>query len=88
MSSFLDAVDPRRSAAFRDELPGVDAAFDEVLMQRHLQAALLGENGNGNVIARCVRRQAVYVPDHGCVVRYALEVCDRSGRPPWWSRSP
>ena len=81
MSAFLDAIDPLRSAAFRDELPGVHAAFDETVMRRHLQAALLGENGNGTAIGRCERRQAVYDPDQGCVVRYALEVCDRTGRP-------
>jgi len=81
MSAFLDAIDPLRNAAFRDELPGVHAAFDETVMRRHLQAALLGENGNGTTIGRCERRQAVYDPVQGCVVRYALEVCDRTGRP-------
>ena len=50
-------------------------------MRVHLQAALLGENGNGTAIGRCERRQVVYDPDQGCVVRYALEVCDRTGRP-------
>src|SRR5206468_12766327 len=79
MSAFLDAIDPLRNAAFRDELPGVHAAFDETVMRRHLQAALLGENGNA--IGRCERRQAVHDEDQGCVVRYALEVCDRTGRP-------
>ena len=39
MSAFLDAIDPLRNAAFRDELPGVHAAFDETVMRRHLQAA-------------------------------------------------
>src|SRR5206468_9576663 len=81
MSAFVDAIDPLRNAAFRDELPGLHAAFDETVMRRHLQAALLGENGNGTAIGRCERRQAVYDPDQGCVVRYALEVCDRTGRP-------
>src|SRR5207247_5009664 len=50
-------------------------------MRRHLQAALRGKSGNGNMIGRCERRQAVYQPDYGCVVRYALEVCHRTGRP-------
>ena len=81
MSAFLDAIDPLRNAAFRDELPGVHAAFDETVMRRHLQAALLGENGNGTAIGRCERREAVYDPDQGCVVRYAIELCDRTGRP-------
>src|SRR5205814_1950528 len=30
---------------------------------------------------RCERREAVYDPDQGCVVRYAIELCDRTGRP-------
>jgi phosphotransferase family enzyme len=81
MSPFLDAIDLLRSAPLRNELPGVEAAFDETVMRRHLQAALLGKSGNGNAIARCERRQAVYDPDHGCVVRYALEVCRGTGRP-------
>ena len=82
MNSFLhDAIDPLRSRALRDELPGVDAAFDETVMRRHLQAALLGEKKNRNTIGRCERRQAVYEPGQGCVVRYALDICDRAGRP-------
>src|SRR5205814_10513402 len=49
MNSFLhDAIDPLRSRALRDELLGVDAAFDETVMRRHLQAALLGEKKNRN----------------------------------------
>jgi Phosphotransferase enzyme family len=79
MSPFFDAMDSLPSTAFRHELPCVDDAFDATVMQRHLQAALL--NGNGNVIVRCERRQAVYEPDNGCVVRYALDVRDRAGRP-------
>src|SRR5439155_21913328 len=35
--SVLDAIDPLRNAAFRDELPGMHAAFDETVMRRHLQ---------------------------------------------------
>jgi hypothetical protein len=81
MSPFLDAIDLLRSAALRNELPGVDAAFDETVMRPRLQAALLGKSGNGNMIGRCERRQAVYEPDHGCVVRYVLEVCHGTGRP-------
>ena len=37
----LDAFDARRSQELREELPGLEAAFDKRLMRRHLQAAAL-----------------------------------------------
>jgi len=70
----VDALDPR---VLREEVPGVAEAFDERLMSRHLQAALVEGGGQRCLIERCVRRQAVYVPGEGCVVRYAIEARDR-----------
>src|SRR5439155_385078 len=72
-----DALDPRRSRALREELPGVHDAFDERLMRRHLQAGLFEDDGHRYVIDRCERGKAAYVPGEGCVVRYAIEVRDR-----------
>jgi len=72
-----DALDPRRSRALREELPGVHDAFDERLMRRHLQAGLFEDDGHRYLIERCERGKAAYVPGEGCVVRYAIEVRDR-----------
>jgi len=74
-----DALDPRRSLALREELPGVHEAFDDRLMRRHLQAALFEDDGHRYLIERCERGKAAYVPGEGCVVRYAIEVRGRVG---------
>ncbi len=79
MTAVLDALDPVRSRALRDELPGVEDAFDEESMRRRLQLALLAGDGHGLEIGRCERRQAAYAPGQGCTVRYQLEVRDRAG---------
>jgi len=50
-----DALDPRRSRALREELPGVHDAFDERLMRRHLQAGLFEDDGHRYLIERCER---------------------------------
>src|SRR5262245_6658056 len=74
----LDAFDARRSQALRKELPGLEAAFDEHLMRRYLQATLFEDDGHRYIIERCDRGKAAYVPDEGCVVQYAIEVRDRT----------
>src|SRR5436190_18986273 len=66
-----------RSSALRAELPGLEGAFDERVMRGHLHATLL-EDERRVVIERCERAQAVYAPGDGCVVRYRIQVRDRS----------
>jgi phosphotransferase family enzyme len=60
-------LDPRSSAAVRDELPGLAAAFDEIRMNALLRKALRCDDSG----TRFVRRQAVYVPGECAIVRYA-----------------
>ena len=69
--------DPSRSPALRAELPGLEDAFDERVMRGHLHATLC-EGERRGVIERCERAQAVYTPGDGCVVRYRIQVRDRS----------
>ena len=69
--------DPSRSPALRAELPGLEDAFDERIMREHLHATLC-EGERRGVIERCERAQAVYAPGDGCVVRYQIQVRDRS----------
>src|SRR5881409_1031930 len=46
-------------------------------MRGHLHATLC-EGERRGVIERCERAQAVYTPGDGCVVRYRIQVRDRS----------
>ncbi|TMB12956.1 MAG: hypothetical protein E6J71_23455 [Deltaproteobacteria bacterium] len=78
-TSSLDVFDARCSQALREELPGLEAAFDEGRMRGHLQAALFEGDGHRYIIERCDRGKAAYVPDEGCVVRYAIAVRDHVG---------
>jgi hypothetical protein len=66
-----------RSPGLRAELPGLEGAFDERVMRGHLHAALFADERRA-VIERCERAQAVYAPGDGCVVRYRIQVRDRS----------
>ncbi|TMI00438.1 MAG: hypothetical protein E6H46_12505 [Betaproteobacteria bacterium] len=73
----LNAFDALRSKALREELPGLEAAFDERQMGRHLQGALF-EGDDRYIIERCDRGKAAYVPGEGCVVQYVIEVRDQA----------
>jgi hypothetical protein len=61
-----EALDPRSRAEVRAEIPGLDAAFDETLMDAVLRKALRCDDSG----MRFVRRQAVYVPGECAIVRY------------------
>jgi len=54
----------RCQQALREELPGLEAAFDERQMGRHLQGALF-EGDDRYIIERCDRGKAAYVPGEG-----------------------
>ncbi|HYY74540.1 MAG TPA: phosphotransferase [Solirubrobacterales bacterium] len=75
----LDALDPGRSAALREELPGIADAFEERVVSALLKTALLDGDERGYACDRWERAQAVYVPGDHCLVRYRTEVRDRAG---------
>lgn len=82
-AALLDAtqLDPVSSPVLREELPGIEGAFDERRMRDYLQAALFGSARPGYQIEACEVEEAAYPIDNGCVVRYQLVVRDAgSGR--------
>jgi thiamine kinase-like enzyme len=68
-------LDPLRSPALQQELPGVKTAFDAEAMRGYLQAALFGKAHPNYLIERCEPGQSVY-PGDCCIIRYQLEVKD------------
>ncbi|HEX9441646.1 MAG TPA: phosphotransferase [Roseiflexaceae bacterium] len=68
-------LDPLRSPALQQQLPGVRIAFDAETMRDYLQAALFGKANSNYTIARCDPGQSVY-PGDCCIIRYQLEVDD------------
>jgi hypothetical protein len=68
-------LDPLRSPALQQQLPGLQAAFDAEAMRAYLQAALFGEAHANYTIERCDPGQSVY-PGDCCIIRYQLEVKD------------
>lgn len=72
-------LDLRESPALARELPGLATAFDAQQMWPLLQDALLG-GGRRYRIDACRPRQAAYLLEGGCLLRYELEVTDATGR--------
>jgi phosphotransferase family enzyme len=61
-----ETLDPRSSAVVRAELPGLDAAFDEVRMDALLRKILRCDEAR----TRFARKQAVFIPGRSAIVRY------------------
>jgi ABC-type multidrug transport system fused ATPase/permease subunit len=72
------AIDLRRSAGMRQELPELEIALDAAAMRDRLQKGLVGEGRNGWSIERCTPGKAMYLPGEGCSVRYDLLLRDGS----------
>src|SRR5258706_2980123 len=66
-------LDPLRSPALQQELPGVKAAFDAETMRDYLQVVLFGKANSTYTIESCDPGQSVY-PGDCCIIRYRLEV--------------
>jgi hypothetical protein len=69
-------IDPHVSAALRQALPGLTAAFDEQLMLAYLGTALFEPERSAATIERCEVDQATYLPDPSCIIRYLLTLRD------------
>jgi ABC-type multidrug transport system fused ATPase/permease subunit len=72
------SIDPLHSPALQRDLPGLPAAFDPEVMRAHLQAALFGGDRAAYTIGRITPGQAIYLVGECCVLRYALEITDRT----------
>ncbi|MFL5803280.1 MAG: phosphotransferase [Roseiflexaceae bacterium] len=77
MSTMMEVLstqlDPLRSPALQQELPGVKAAFDAETMRDYLQVVLFGKANSTYTIESCDPGQSVY-PGDCCIIRYQLEV--------------
>ena len=76
-----DQVDPLRSRAVQQELPGLTPAFDEQYMRSALQGVLFDAQRPRATIERCEVDQATYVPGEFVILRYTLALQDTSGGP-------
>jgi ABC-type multidrug transport system fused ATPase/permease subunit len=70
-----DGDDPLGNGVLRRELPGLAAALDAEAMTATLQRAVVGERPW--VIEACAPGKATYLPDHGCTLRYELQLRHR-----------
>jgi hypothetical protein len=77
----LDATrfDPRRSPVLHRELPGLERAFNGETVRAPFQRALLGGDHGTHEIAECRPRQVSYLPGVCCVLRYDVDIRERSG---------
>lgn len=74
----MSTLDPLESPALRRELPTLKRAFDVTAIQEYLQSTLFDPHLRRYTIAVCELEQATYVPEDCCIVRYRLEIQDRS----------
>jgi hypothetical protein len=69
-------LNPLRSAALQQILPGLLPAFDEQAMAVALQAAIFDQAHPKATIESCELDQATYIPSECCVLRYLLTLKD------------
>jgi len=58
------------------DLPGLEAAFDEDVMRAHLQAALFGGTAGRWTLDRAEPDSPMFLPGEGCTVQYQCRVKD------------